>query len=151
VTLTFVRFLLVGGAGVVVNSLALFVFYQLLGLPLIFASAVAVELAIAHNFVWNDRWTFGSASLSLLRFFKFNLVSLAGLLLTTATAWLLVEQADINYLLANLVGISLAVTCNFAANTAWTWRGSVKFNQAPTSGKRILNDVPLPTSLSTES
>lgn len=123
-TLTFVRFLVVGGSGVLVNSAALFVLYQLLGLPLVSASALSVELAIASNFVWNDRWTFRSTRLCVSRFVKFNMVCLGSLVLTTATAWILVQQADINYLLANLVGIALAATFSFILNLAWTWRPS---------------------------
>jgi dolichol-phosphate mannosyltransferase len=116
------RFVVVGGSGVLVNSCALFLLYQLVGLPLVVASALSVELAIAHNYVWNDGWTFGRTRRSLARFLKFNLVSLAGLLLTTTTAWLLVQQAGVNYLLANLAGIGLATMCNFVANAQWTWR-----------------------------
>lgn len=120
--LTLTRFLLVGGSGVLVNSAMLFVLYQIVGLPLIFASALSIELAIANNFIWNDRWTFRRAGRSLSRFAKFNLVSLGGLVVTTGTAWLLVQTAEMNYLLANLAGISLAALCNYAANIAWTWR-----------------------------
>jgi dolichol-phosphate mannosyltransferase len=123
---TLTRFLLVGGSGVVVNSVALFVLYGLAGLPLAVASALSVELAIANNFVWNDRWTFARARRSecraQTRFLKFNLVSLAGLAITTSTAWLLVQQSGVNYLLANLAGIALATTCNFLASVQWTWR-----------------------------
>jgi putative flippase GtrA len=121
---TLSRFLLVGGSGVLVNSCALFLLYQLLGLPLVIASALSVELAITNNYVLNDRWTFRQARRSVGRFLKFNLVSLLGLVLTTATAWLLVQQAGVNYLLANLAGIGLATICNFLANSQWTWRAS---------------------------
>lgn len=129
-TLTFARFLLVGGSGVLVNSAALFVFYQLVGLPLLYASAMSVEFAIANNFIWNDRWTFRPVGRPLSRFLKFNLVSLGGLLITTATAWVLVQQADFNYLLANLTGISLAALYSFAANLTWTWRVRRQDHQA---------------------
>jgi putative flippase GtrA len=116
------RFLLVGGSGVVVNSVALFALYQLVGLPLLVASAIAVELAIASNFIWNDRWTFGRAHLSLRRFARFNVASLAALLITVATTWLLVHWAGVPYLLANIVGIGLASACNFVLSLQWTWR-----------------------------
>jgi dolichol-phosphate mannosyltransferase len=116
------RFLLVGGSGVLVNSLALFLLYGKAGLPLLVASALSVELAITNNFVWNDWWTFGYRRRSLVRFVKFNLVSLMGLAVTTSTAWLLVHQAGINYLVANLAGIGLATACNFLASAQWTWR-----------------------------
>jgi dolichol-phosphate mannosyltransferase len=107
---------------VLINSLALFLLYGKAGLPLVVASAVSVELAITNNFVWNDRWTFGCSAPSWLRFVKFNLISLVGLAVTTGTAWLLVQQAGVNYLVANLAGIGLATACNFLANAQWTWR-----------------------------
>ena len=53
------KFLVVGGTGVVLNNAALYAFYQMLRLPLVVASALAVTLAIGNNFVLNDRWTFG--------------------------------------------------------------------------------------------
>jgi dolichol-phosphate mannosyltransferase len=122
VTATFVRFMVVGGTGVLVNSATLFVLYQVVGLPLIYATAMSVEVAIANNFVWNDRWTFQRAGRRASRFLKFNLVSLGGLAVTAATVWVLVQQANTNYLFANLAGIALAAMCNFVANWLWTWR-----------------------------
>jgi putative flippase GtrA len=119
---TLTRFLLVGASGVVVNSIALFALHGLAGVPLVLASALSVELAIAHNFVLNDRWTFGCARRSLLRFLKFNLVCLVGLLVTTSVAWLLVQQAGVNYLVANLAGIGVGMVGNFVANIQWTWK-----------------------------
>jgi dolichol-phosphate mannosyltransferase len=117
------RFVLVGGSGVLVNSLTLFVLYGMAGMPFIVASAVSVELAITNNFVWNDIWTFARCGGSgLVRFARFNLVSLMGLVVTTSTAWLLVHVVGVHYLIANLVGISLASICNFVASVRWTWR-----------------------------
>ena len=120
----FIKFLLVGGLGVGVNSLALFVLHQLMRFPLVAASLVAVELAIVNNFLWNDRWTFERKKLSLRRFFQFNLVSCGGLVITTGTLWVLVTHLAAPYLLANLVGIGLATCWNFGINLLWTW-GSV--------------------------
>lgn len=115
------KFSLVGGTGVIVNSLALFYLYDRVQLPLAVASAVAVEVAIANNFLLNDRWTFGVKVPRLARFAKFNAVSLGGLAITTATLWTLATYLGIYYLLANLVGIALATTWNFAVNLVWTW------------------------------
>ncbi|HEY7347157.1 MAG TPA: GtrA family protein [Ktedonobacterales bacterium] len=116
------KFLVVGGAGVLVNSGALVLLHQLLSLPLVIASMLAVELSIAHNFVWNDLWTFGKRWLSWRRFLKFNLISLGGLVITTATLWALVTGLHSPYLLANLLGILLATGWNFIINVLWTWR-----------------------------
>ena len=118
------RFLVVGGTGVLVNSLALLVLFQWTHLALVLASVLAAELAIVNNFYWNDRWTFKRTQLSLRRFARFNLVSLAGLVITTGTLWILVRHLGVYYLTANLLGIALATAWNFVANSLWTWGGA---------------------------
>jgi putative flippase GtrA len=118
------KFLVVGGTGVLVNSLALLLLVQWAHLPLVPASALSAELGIVHNFSWNDRWTFGRTQLSWLRFARFNLVSLAGLIITTGTLWVLVRHLGLYYLAANLLGITLATAWNFAVNSWWTWGGA---------------------------
>jgi putative flippase GtrA len=117
------KFMLVGGTGVLVNNLALLILFQWVHLPLLVASVLASELAIINNFYWNDRWTFKRTRISLSRFARFNLVSLSGLLITTGTLWVLVTHLGLNYLLANLLGISLAMVWNFVVNSLWTWGG----------------------------
>jgi len=107
-----------------VNSLALFMLFQWAHLPLVVASALAAELGIVNNFYWNDRWTFRRTRLSLRRFAQFNLVSLAGLVITTGTLWILADHLGLYYLAANLLGIALATAWNFAMNSWWTWGGA---------------------------
>src|SRR5258708_24614727 len=111
------KFLVVGGTGVLVNSLALLLLVQWAHLPLVVASALAAELGIVNNFYWNDCWTFGRTQLSWSRFARFNLVSLAGLVITTGTLWVLVDHLGLYYLAANLLGITLATAWNFAINS----------------------------------
>src|SRR5216684_1518811 len=72
------KFLVVGGTGVLVNSLVLLLLFQWVHLPLVVASVLAAEVGIVNNFYWNDRWSFGRTQFSLSRFAQFNLVSLAG-------------------------------------------------------------------------
>jgi dolichol-phosphate mannosyltransferase len=119
------KFLVVGGTGVVVNNAALYAFYQLFRLPLAVASALAVTLAIGNNFVLNDRWTFNQGrQAALRRFARFSAVSVASLAITTFTLWSLVTYLDIQYLVANIVGIGLGAVSNFVANLMWTWSRS---------------------------
>ncbi len=118
------KFLLVGGTGLLVNSLALLLLVQWAQLPLVLASALSAELGIINNFYWNDRWTFRRTQLSWLRFARFNLVSLVGLFITTGTLWVLVGHLRLYYLAANLLGIGLAMAWNFVANSWWTWGGA---------------------------
>jgi dolichol-phosphate mannosyltransferase len=115
------KFLTVGGLGTLVNTGILVILYHELHLTLVVASALATELTIGHNYLWNDSWTFGRRGLSLSRFVKFNTVSLGGQCITIVTLWLLAQRAGIHYVVANLFGIGLAVVWNFAINVRWTW------------------------------
>jgi len=115
------KFLVVGGLGTLVNTGALIILYHQLHMALVVASAVATELAIGHNFLWNNYWTFGRSSLSLSRFAKFNLASLGGQCITIVTLWALAGFAEMNYIAGNMVGIGLALVWNFTISIRWTW------------------------------
>ncbi len=117
----FLRFGTVGALGVLVNSGVLFLAHGVAGLSLLLASMLAVELAILNNYFWNERWTFGTAQLSLWRLAKFNLTSLGGLLISLGVLHLLVTYAGMHYLLANLAGIAMATGWNFGLSLLWTW------------------------------
>src|SRR5260370_21190069 len=51
------KFLVVGMTGMLVNSLALFLLFQWVHLPLVIASVLSTGIAIVNNCWWNDRWT----------------------------------------------------------------------------------------------
>ena len=119
------KFLVVGASGMAVNNAALFTLYQLLRVPLLGASALAVALSIVNNFIWNDRWTFAqrhtTAAAAMHRFARFGLASLGGLVLTTLTLWLLVNNVGLHYLVANLIAIGAGTASNFLLNSKWTY------------------------------
>lgn len=117
----FVRFAAVGASGVAVNMAALLLMHGMAGLPLMLAGALAIELAIIHNFVWNHRWTFGRRQLRLSPFLRFNAVSFGGLAIASAVLWLLATQGGLHYLAANAAGVAAATCWNFVVNFYWTW------------------------------
>lgn len=118
---TALRFGLVGVAGVAVNMLALHVLYGIAQLPLLVASPVAVEAAVVHNYLLNDRWTFAGTEPSLARFVKFNLSTAMTLVVNVAVVWVLVGTG-FGYVAANLTGIALGAALNFGASSGWVWR-----------------------------
>ena len=119
-----VKFGLVGATGVLVNSAVLYAGHTLLGLPLLLASAIAVEVAVVNNFTLNNLWTFGQRSFKFGRLVQFNLVSLGGMAITTGVLVGLVNLYAIHYLIANLIAIGLATTWNYVLNSLWTWRSA---------------------------
>jgi putative flippase GtrA len=114
------RFAVVGGGGVLVNTVALYALYHWAGLPLLVASSIAVELAVVHNYLLNDRWTFAAPAPSARRFVKFNVSILGGLAVDVLIVWSLV-RAGMHLLLANCFGIGAAFAVNFATSTGWVW------------------------------
>ncbi len=92
-----------------------------LGVPYLVATAVAVELAVLHNFVWHERWTWkdraGGRSGVALRLLRFHLgngaVSLA---VNLGLMRLLVGQFHMQYLIANLLAISAGAIANFSVS-----------------------------------
>jgi putative flippase GtrA len=120
------KFLVVGGTGFVVNNAVLFTLYQVLRVPLLIASTLAVILAICNNFVWNDRWTFDQprsrVSSVAGRLARFALVSLVSLVLTSLTLWALVTYAGLHIVVANSIAIGAGAVSNFIVHTRWTYR-----------------------------
>ena len=116
-----IRFGVVGLTGVGVNLVMIQVLYAHLHWSAFLSSALAVELSVVNNFVWNNRWTFEQRTVSPIRFVRFNLVSLGGLLITSAIFTGLVQYLEVYYLVAQLVGIAAATGWNFFASVFWTW------------------------------
>jgi putative flippase GtrA len=115
------KFAVVGGSGVVINMSALYVLSRWVGLPLVVASALAVELAAISNYLLNDSWTFATRSPTLRRFAKFNAASLLGLALNVLSVWLL-TRLGLYFLVADLVGIIVGFTTNYVFSVSWVWR-----------------------------
>jgi putative flippase GtrA len=115
-----IKFNVVGVGGFVLQSGALFVLTQTtLHVTYLTATALAVELAVLHNFVWHERWTWrdrpaATALESLRRLVKFNitngLVSLVGNLAFMA---LLVGRLGLPIAGANLISVGVCSICNF--------------------------------------
>lgn len=117
--LRWLMFNFVGGIGIGVQLAALAFLRSVLHLDYLVATALAVEAAVIHNFLWHERFTWADRSAngmthSLIRFAKFNgtngLVSIVGNLLLMR---LLVGSLGINYAVANLAAIATCSLANF--------------------------------------
>ena len=123
-------FNLVGGIGIAVQFAALFLLKTIFHFDYLFDTAIAVEAAVAHNFVWHEQFTWAdrpqpSWRLSFRRFLRFNmtagLVSIVGNL---ALMRVLVGLGGMNYLLANAVAIALCSAANFLVSDAWVFESA---------------------------
>ncbi len=122
----FVKFNAVGALGIVVQLAALVLFKGLLRIHYLVATALAVETAVLHNYLWHERWTWLDRSgrrFSVVRLLRFNLsnggVSILSNLLFMR---LLVGQFHMNYLLANMISIAATSVANFLLSDRFVFR-----------------------------
>lgn len=120
----FAKFCIVGASGVLVNMGAYAGLTRLAGIPMEFASPVAIELSILSNFALNHLWTFkwrrsnGSWRRKLA---QFHLVSSLAALVNYGVLLGLVKTFGIWDIGGNLVGIAAGTMINYAMNSLWTW------------------------------
>ena len=112
------KFNAVGAMGIVVQLAALAALRGGLGVPYLAATAVAVELAVLHNFAWHERWTWkdrtGSHSGVAKRLLRFHLGNgIVSLITNLVLMRLLVGQFRVPYLAANLAAIAAGSIANF--------------------------------------
>ena len=113
------KFNAVGALGIVVQLVVLLVLKGGLHVGYLLATALAVEAAVVHNFLWHERYTWSdrvspSWRKSLPRLLRFNLanggVSIAGNL---AIMKVIVGLGHVNYLGASGIAIVVCSLVNF--------------------------------------
>ncbi len=114
------KFNSVGAIGVGVQLAVLTFLAGRLGANYLVATALAVEAAVLHNFMWHEKWTWAdrletsSRPGRLQRLLQFNLttgaVSIIGNLLLMR---LFAGMLDIHFLVANLMTIATCSIMNF--------------------------------------
>jgi len=124
------KFNFVGGIGIAVQFATLFLLRGVLHFHYLAATAIAVEAAVVHNFVWHEQFTWAdrvrsSWRSSVPRFARFNLttgaVSIVGNL---ALMKVMVGMGHVNYLLANAIAIALCSLANFLVSEGWVFEKS---------------------------
>lgn len=60
----------------------------------------------------------------VIKFLKFCVVGLSGMMIDFGTTWLLKEKAGINKYIANSTGFILAASSNYIWNRVWTFHSS---------------------------
>jgi len=117
--LRWMKFNSVGGIGIGVQLAALAIFRSWLKLDYLLATGLAVEIAVIHNFLWHERFTWADRPAarrvqSLVRLVKFNAsngaVSIVGNLVLMR---LLAGELKVNYVASNLIAIVVCSVVNF--------------------------------------
>jgi len=126
------KFNFVGAIGILVQFAALFLLKSVFHLNYLLATAIAVEAAVMHNFVWHEQFTWAERTrqaarrrlwrASAVRLIRFHLangaVSIVGNL---ALMNVLVGRGHMNYMLANGIAIALCSLANFLVSEEWVF------------------------------
>jgi len=84
---SFIKFLIVGTIGFLIDFGMFFIFVEKIKLPIWLSTSISAEIAIISNFVLNNFWSFsykkitGSPLTYLLKFVKFNLISIGSIII----------------------------------------------------------------------
>jgi dolichol-phosphate mannosyltransferase len=122
----FLKFLLVGGIGIIVNLAAQFILKDLVNMALSIAAALAIEISILTNFLLNDSFTFrdrqAGSNKFLVRLLKYNGICLIGAVVQYAVTLFLADTLGLYHLLAKFAGIIVATLIDYLVNNRWTWK-----------------------------
>jgi len=125
-----IKFNAVGGVGILVQLAALWLLKSGLNVNYLIATALAVETAVLHNFLWHERYTWAdrvrrSLRNSSLRLLKFNLtnggISILGNLFLMQ---LLVGSLGVNFLVSNVASIVVCSILNFVVSDRLVFEAS---------------------------
>ncbi len=122
------KFNFVGAVGIGVQLVALSILKSGFGLHYQLATALAVETAVIHNFVWHERFTWvercgGNCSAGLSRLLRFNLTTgMISILGNMAIMGALHGHLHLPYLLANMIAIGSCALLNFFASDLFVFR-----------------------------
>src|SRR5215212_10103780 len=120
----FVRFLLVGVSGLVVNSLALYAFTELASLPILISAAIATQVSTLWNFGLTETWVFGKRETErpfLQRLVSFLLINNLLLLLRGPIITVMVGRLNVHYLIANLASLFVMTLLRYLLADKWIW------------------------------
>lgn len=146
----FFKFGLVGGLGLLTNTIVFFLLVDVSGVPPDIGSVCSFAVAVTQNFFLNRIWTFSGEKglfrfrregarvrtpLPLLQYFKFVGTSLGGLAVNLLVLNEMITLVDLPVkTLANLVGVGAGMMVNFLGYRLWVFRRSQ--DVGPQSGSR---------------
>jgi putative flippase GtrA len=123
--LRWLKFNAVGAGGIMVQLGVLALLKSGLHLDYLFATTLAVETAVLHNYVWHEHFTWPdrSTASSWTRLAKFNLTTgLFSILGNVVLMRVLVGGAHLNYFVANVLTIAMCSLINFVVSDRFVFR-----------------------------
>jgi putative flippase GtrA len=143
----FLKFMVVGAIGAVVDFGTMNLLTHLFNMPLVFAGTISFICAVISNFIWNRYWTYpDSRSRPLLRqLLMFALVNVAGVAIRIPILYFVeppllhlfaripdLKPSTSEFLAKNLtlaIAVGIVMLWNFFLNRYWTYNDVDKLKQ----------------------
>lgn len=121
-----VRFFLVGATAAILQTALLSVFVDFAGINYLLSAAVAIELTILFNYVFNNAWTFYRSRHNVMQEYlagliKTNLVRGTAIPIQMSILYALVTFAGTGLLVGNGIAILLTAPYRYILDASWTW------------------------------
>jgi putative flippase GtrA len=114
------RWWIVGVVFLGVNIALLYLFIDMIGLPVLVSTFIAAEIGVLLRFVVNDRWVFRQSGITLQRLWQYH-VAIAG---SFAVWWISTNVIVFfggHYMIASVIGMACSVLLSIATNFFWIW------------------------------
>jgi len=138
----FVRFLIVGLTGLVVNSAALYAFTELGGIHYVISAAIATQVSTFWNFGLTETWVFGKRQTErpfLQRLVSFLLINNLLLILRGPIMTFMVGRLGVHYLISNLVSLFVMTLLRYLLADKWIWNHEDKQTTTTEERKADMN------------
>ncbi len=122
VLIQFVKFGIVGVSNTLLTLIVYTVLLKVFGVWYLAASAIGFAVGATNGFLLNRRWTFREHVGDALTPVRWGIVQTCGLGINEALLYLLVHDAHLDKLLAQVCATAVVTVTTFAANRAWTFR-----------------------------
>jgi putative flippase GtrA len=128
------KFNAVGGIGIAVQTGALWLLMNAAHLEYRAADAMAVEMAVLHNFVWHEHWTWRDRTANhggihrgwAGRLLRFNLSNgVISIVVNVSAIWLLAGYFGWPKLVANFAGIAAGAVANYLASDRFVFSSAI--------------------------
>lgn len=119
----FCRFLVVGGAGTVLNLFVFVLLHRLSGLHYEVAAVLSFLCAVTSNYHWNQKWTFRRTGRpqTHVQYGEFFVTSIFGLVVNLVVLALMTNRFGCPPELGQLAGIAAGTVFNFAGSKFWVF------------------------------
>jgi putative flippase GtrA len=119
---------MVGMSGTVIDLLFLYILVDMLSIDVMYAVMISFVLAVTNNFIFNKIWTFKDSvndDLYHIKYLKFMIISIIGLLFTTILMFILNKIFMLWYMLAKVIISIVVLLWNYYANKNWTFKAQI--------------------------